>query len=139
MGQKIILKYFALSIAVLKKGYTFTTSNKPQGITHKLKVKIMKIAKNIAYKINPEFEESDATYFLAETAKDGAYFHKINENGKEVTNRAWFNATEIEDGVLVEISAMQVANAAFIPNPADTRYMNDNGDISHPEIPSRQQ
>lgn len=62
----------------------------------------MSIQKNTAYKINPEFDTTEFTYFLAELNKNGAYFHIIKPDGSECENWAWFNQVEINDGVLIE-------------------------------------
>ena len=56
-----------------------------------------------AYRINPDFEDSDDVYYYAESATDGAYFHRLVDGREEASEWSFFNATEISEGVLIEV------------------------------------
>ena len=62
----------------------------------------MSFKPNTAYKINPEFEQNDARYYLAEIGKNGAFFHKVNDDGYEPENWSYFTEAEINDNILIE-------------------------------------
>lgn len=65
------------------------------------------------YKINPEFDEWESdTYKLQSAADDGMYFYRFVDGGHQASELAFFNSTELADGVLIE--AKEVATITEI-------------------------
>ena len=62
----------------------------------------MTLNKETTYTVNPEFDNTDKdTYKLDSEAIGGAFFHRYVDGKHEASELAWFNAAELDQGVLV--------------------------------------